>query len=256
LIALAVAVGALLLPVAGQAGGAPVLAWSPTTGSGTYDYGTVDGVGGATKTVTFTVDNSGGMASGSIKVTLTNTSGTAFSVMSDGCTGTSLGPKKSCQVTVEYAPGGEGSFSATLTATGEHATTTITLTGSGGAADLTLSPGRFQFTMINGANLYDYGVSPPLIGQWPALFTVTNNGTGTSDPLQITHSVQFNFVVSENGCTGTSLAPGDSCTFFLNFIQLEGCPAFFEIRDQVLVSSQATGTPYIDLDAHGTCAPV
>jgi hypothetical protein len=57
--ALVAAVGFLLLPTASQARGAPVLAWTPTTGSGTYDFGAVDAVAGSSVTKTFTLTNSG-----------------------------------------------------------------------------------------------------------------------------------------------------------------------------------------------------
>jgi hypothetical protein len=115
---------------------AAVVAWSPTNPSGGtgYDFGTVDGVGGQYPTQTFTLTNSGGRSTGTLaSVALTNTSGTAFSIASDSCSGLSLGPNNSCQVTVKYAPTTSGeSDSATLTATGEHANASITLTGQGG----------------------------------------------------------------------------------------------------------------------------
>jgi hypothetical protein len=48
----------------------------------------------------------------------------------DGCSGTSLGPKKSCTVTVLYAPAAVGeNDGATLTATGEYGSASIALTG-------------------------------------------------------------------------------------------------------------------------------
>src|SRR5262249_48700454 len=78
---------------------------------------------------------SGGSASGVLAISLSDS--TAFSITSDACTGTSLGPKKSCVLTVEYAPTtADQTDTATLTATGKKsgASASITLTGSGAAA--------------------------------------------------------------------------------------------------------------------------
>ena len=124
---LVAAAALLLVPAAGQAGGAPSIAWSPTTSDGTYDYGAVNV--GQTASQTFTLTNSGGRATGTLAVALSGPS--AFTITADGCTARSLGPGKSCNVTVQYAPTVGGSGTATLTATGEHASASLTLTGSG-----------------------------------------------------------------------------------------------------------------------------
>src|SRR5439155_1244390 len=75
---------------------------------------------------------SGGRATGTLAVALSGSS--AFTITADGCTARSLGPTKSCTVTVRYAPTAGGSDTATLTATGEHASASLTLTGSGAVA--------------------------------------------------------------------------------------------------------------------------
>ena len=139
IVAAVAATVALLVPVAGQAGGAPALAWSPAT-NGTYDYGAVSP--GQTASQTFTLTNSGGSATGMLTVALSGS--TAFSITSDVCTGTALGKRKSCAVTVQYAPTTAGqSDTATLTASGKKpppASASITLTGSGAAANTISSP--------------------------------------------------------------------------------------------------------------------
>jgi len=63
IIAAAAMTVALVIPAAGQAGGAPAIAWTPTTSAGTFNYGTIDV--GATPTQTFTLTNSGGSATAS-----------------------------------------------------------------------------------------------------------------------------------------------------------------------------------------------
>src|SRR3954453_3347593 len=88
---LVAAIGVLLLPTAGQAGGAPSIAWSP---SGTFDYGAV--TPGQTASQTFTLRNSGGSATAMLSVSLSGSS--TFSITSNACTGIALGKGKSCAV--------------------------------------------------------------------------------------------------------------------------------------------------------------
>ena len=131
---LAAAAAALLVPAAGQAASTPAaLAWSEGGSTLTpYSYGTLDA--GATASQTFTLTNSGGRASAALTVALTGSS--AFSISSDSCTATSLGPAKSCQVTVAYSPSAAGaSDGATLTVTGMQApATSLNLAGSGASS--------------------------------------------------------------------------------------------------------------------------
>jgi hypothetical protein len=107
---------------------APVLGFTPTA-NGVHDYGAVDV--GQTASQTFTLTNSGGSATGALTIALAGAP--AFDKTADSCTETSLGPRKSCSVTVEYAPtsAGQGD-TAMLTATGKKpaATSSLTLTGA------------------------------------------------------------------------------------------------------------------------------
>lgn len=127
---LLVAALALLAPAVGQAASGPAIAFNPSSN----DYGTIDA--NTTASQTFTLRNSGGKATSALKVTLTGSS--AFSVTADSCTGTSLGPKKSCSVTVQYAPTAIGATdSATLTASSKKppATASASLTGKTNGSD-------------------------------------------------------------------------------------------------------------------------
>ena len=126
---------ALLIPAAtASAGGPPVLSWSPTTSAGTYNYGTVSP--GSATPQTFTLANSGGSASAALTVTLKGSA--AFTKTADTCTGTSIGPGKSCTVKVTYAPAAPGQADqATLTATGTKTAATASLTLRGTTAKAT-----------------------------------------------------------------------------------------------------------------------
>ena len=119
----------LLVPTAGQTAGRPAAAFSPSS----YDYGTIDA--GTTASTTFTLRNSGRSATGALSISLTGSS--AFSKTTDTCTATSLGPKKSCTVTIQYAPTTVGaSDTATLSASGNKRgpTATASLAGASTAA--------------------------------------------------------------------------------------------------------------------------
>jgi uncharacterized repeat protein (TIGR01451 family) len=129
------AVAVVLVAMAGvaSASGTVTLGWSP---SGTVSYGTLNP--GATGAKVFTLTNTGTSATSALNITLTPGAGTpasAFTVTADHCTSKSLGPGKSCTVTVSYtAPAGFGQSSqATLTATGPGkpaVTAPVTLTGA------------------------------------------------------------------------------------------------------------------------------
>ena len=122
----------LLVPPA-LAGGAPSIVASPSS----HDYGTIDA--GTTATQAFTFTNGGGSATGAMVASLSGSF--RFSITADTCTGASLGPKRSCSVTVQYAP----------TAEGENKTGTLTVASKKPAAVASVSlagkstPGEFQF---------------------------------------------------------------------------------------------------------------
>ena len=100
-----------------------VLAFSPAP----YNYGQV--AAGQAASQTFTLANTGGQATGRLRVTLTGAA--AFTLTGETCH--SLGPGKRCTVTVRFAPAGAGTVTATLTAAGisKRAAATGALTGAG-----------------------------------------------------------------------------------------------------------------------------
>src|SRR5215472_11382370 len=105
----------------------PVLAFTPSPG----DFGLVPT--GQTATQTLTLANTGGSHAPALAVMLSGPA--AFTVTTDTCTGTDLGPGKSCSVTVQFAPASTGTLSATLTAVSKKAAVTATdpLIGTGAA---------------------------------------------------------------------------------------------------------------------------
>ena len=125
LIALIAALASVAAPATGKPANVP-LAWSS---SGSVDYGTLDAARGQTASQTFTLSNADGRNSGLVEVALSGSS--AFAITADGCTGERLTRRKSCGVTVTYAPTANGSHSATLVASGPSAeNASVALTGA------------------------------------------------------------------------------------------------------------------------------
>jgi hypothetical protein len=173
-------------------GGAPSITWSPATGGG-FDFGTV-GVGDS-QSQTFTLTNSGGSATADLTVTLSGPD--AFTVTQDGCSGTSLGPRKSCQVTVQYAP----------TASGVSAPATLDAMGKKEAADASLTltaKALFEFVATGPVAA---GLSP--LNENPPHPTSTASGTAliTWDTTTNLMTVEVTF----SGMSGTTTASHIHC---------------------------------------------
>jgi hypothetical protein len=98
---------ALIAPASARAGDPPPMAFSPEFWATAIHSGT-------SRTNDFTLTNSGRNATGVLTLTISPSG--PFTISVDGCTGVSLGPGKSCTVTVRYAPVTAGTTWAGLTA--------------------------------------------------------------------------------------------------------------------------------------------
>ncbi len=163
-------------------------------------YGSV-GVGLQSAFQTFTVQNTGGTATGVPTVGLTGANANQFNQTND-CTG-ALAPAATCTISVRFSPTAIGNFTATVSVTGTP----------GGSAN---------------ANVFGQGVDPAALSVNPSAlpfpgitligdasgdlsFTVTNNGATATGTLTVAitglHAGDFELV--NNSCT--TLAPGASC---------------------------------------------
>src|SRR5262249_12334342 len=161
--------------------------WSPVTSPSIFDYGTV--IVGQTDSQTFVLTNSGGSATGMLRASLSGSA--TFTITADACTGTALGPGKSCNVTVQHAPTAAVSTTAMLSANGTRppSSASINLTGTGrsttGPGDLELissPPATGGEPDQNGTRnyMYDFGTGVT------QNFAVHNKSTtDTSDTLQL-----------------------------------------------------------------------
>src|SRR5690242_5588805 len=109
-----------------SAGSAPAdLAFHPAA----HDYGPVSV--GQTREQQLRLANTGGRASSALTVTVSGSP--AFRIAVDSCTGRSLGPGKSCTVTVSLTPAAAGPATATVAVVSRNraATATAQLIGTG-----------------------------------------------------------------------------------------------------------------------------
>jgi hypothetical protein len=118
---------------AGTALGGQVLAPAALSISpSAQDFGAVT-MGSSTSPITFTVTNTGGLATAALQVTMNGTNFGDFVVSSDNCTGKTVSAGATCTFVVTFSPpagGAAGGRSATATVTDGSATTSSSLTGT------------------------------------------------------------------------------------------------------------------------------
>ena len=159
-------------------GGAPSLGFEITPSP---DFGEV--ANGSTTTRIFTVQNTGGSASGALVASLSGAGD--FSITSDACTGTSIGPKKTCQVGITYAPTTDGANdTATLTVAGKKSAAVATLIVTG------TTPGGFSCTPDAAHDRFCLGIAVDGLGEG-------------GDPAAGTLAVDATFAIDLNTMTAT-----------------------------------------------------
>lgn len=166
--------------------GPPALGFSPSP----YDYGSV--TVGQTPSQTFTLTNSGRSGSSALQVSLSGSS--AFTIMSDTCSATSLGPGKSCAVGVQFAPTSAGIATATLTAASKKATATDSLSGTGASA------GPPVLGNIEPSTLQYYAGTPAV----PVTSSLTVSSPDTTTLAGATVTISSGLAASEDSLNFTS----------------------------------------------------
>ena len=221
--------------VASAASGGPMVSASPNP----VAFGVVNPASNPfTKTVTITNAAKAGSASSSLKLAVTpgpNTPSGVFSIKAgtDKCTGISLGKGKSCTVVISYSARAGNADSATLAVTApkpNQVSLMVPITGTGGQANVTISPASKDFGSSAGSQL----------------FTATNNGTLASGTYTFSSSGDAQIAVSGNTCSGASLAAnGGSCSFTAAY-QLTACGSSASYQKTFslgsLVSAQVTAS--------------
>jgi hypothetical protein len=223
------------------------LVFQNITGAETRDMGGVL-VGGASPTVTFTVQNIGGVPTSALARTLTLGGGTTTGEFSMGGTcadNATLAPNATCTIIVTFTPAGNGARSASLSVSASPrggTTPTITLTGTGVPS---------SNVYVQAPNGHDLGGAFAGSAGTPVSFTVFN-GTGANftpafavaggAPVQKAGGTDANarnsFVIGGDGTAGTcnvaapaALAPNGSCVFTITFTPPAGQPSGYYAVD-------------------------
>ncbi len=183
-------------------------------------------VGTTSSSQTVTVTNTGSTPLTVSGVTISGANATNFSE-TDMC-GSSLAADTSCTIGVTFTPSAVGARAATLTVTNSASTQSVSLSGTGEAPAVTLTPGSLTFPT-------------QVLRTSSAAKTVTlkNSGTATLGitSIGITGSSSKNF--TETNTCGSSLAAGLSCTISVVFAPVSGGA----ITADLSVSDDAAGSP-------------
>ncbi len=197
----------------------PTLTWLANGISLTsYHFGTLTS---GTRSQSFTLANASKSASAALRVTFALSGSSAgFAKTSDNCNGTSLRPKASCTVTVQYAFTAVGQTdTATLSAASKNgkASASITLTGKSGRSRCngpwTITPA--QCLGNSGINFYTYTFADT----GTQTFTLTNNSTTTMSAGWFARGMAGLDLISQH-CGGTTLRPGQSCQLTFSFTEV------------------------------------
>ncbi|MBL0215217.1 MAG: choice-of-anchor D domain-containing protein [Myxococcales bacterium] len=198
--------GTLHAAVSGNAVTGAALSVTPSV----QDFGTVV-VGGNTPIV-FTVTNTGGVTSGAIANTLSGAGAASFSIANSSCTGATLTPGNTCNITVRLNGTTAGTKNAQLDVTGTPGGTDSSLL-TGNVVDpgsIIPSPGTIAF-------------GPITVGQNSGAQTITISNTGGATTGALTTALgganagDFNVIAGGNSCQGATLAPAGTCQISVRF---------------------------------------
>lgn len=203
--------------------------------SSSLSFGTV--TTGSSANQQFTITNNGNAY---VDIFAVTASGTGFSVSGLTAPGT-LNPSEIATLTVKFAPSATGSATGSITITSNAANSplTISLSGTGAQAGLSVSPGSYSFgSVVDGQTKSES-------------FTITNNGTAS---LTIAQLAVTGGAYSVSGLTlPTTIAAGGTATFSVLFAPTTAG----SLTGSVTITSNAPNSPAtVSLSGTGTAATV
>jgi hypothetical protein len=180
-----------------------------------HDFGN-QAVGTSSTAQTFTIENTGGVNSGTLSAaSIGPPNGSQFDAVggSNQCTGQVLSPGETCTYGLQFSPGSTGAKSSTLSfSASPGGTASATVSGTGvDPASLTISPSPHNFGGVATGS-----------SSAAQTFTVENTGGADSGALGAASigppdGGQFSPVGGSNLCTGEVLSPGETCTYQVQF---------------------------------------
>jgi len=158
----------------------------------------------------FTYSNTGLVSITVSSVALSGANATNYVIASDACSGGTLTPNATCDVSVTFTPSAAKSRVATLTVTDETggaAKATASLSGTGIAATATLT-GSAAFGSLQ------VGVTSA-----QQMFTYQNTGLGDImvNSAALSGNAATDYVIATDTCTGATLAASAACSIGLTF---------------------------------------
>lgn len=188
---------------------------------------------------------------GADAVSLGGPSADRYAIVADGCSGTTLAPGDACSVELRFEPSVLGPQSATLTVSGDApgGPQQVTLAGAGVQPLLAVTPAALDLGAI------DVGQASP-----PQALAVINDATGPgAGPLSfgggavtVAGADAASFQLTDDGCSGAVLAPGDSCAVEVRFSPASQGAKAANLR----LVSDAPGSPHlVPLAGVGIAAP-
>jgi hypothetical protein len=171
--------------------------------------------GASSPAQTFTLTNDGEVPSGAVSTAITGSDSSSFSRSNDHCAGVVLAPGDECTVELVFSASSTGPKTGTLEASAAGGgSASAELSGTGLApAELSISPATRDFgTRTNGST------------STAETFTVTNTGEAPSGTISISlgGANPGQFTTSNDGCAGSHLDPGASCTVDAAFAPTAG----------------------------------
>jgi uncharacterized repeat protein (TIGR01451 family) len=221
--------GTQTVPLTGTGTNAAVSLGSSSLGFGQQVVGT------SSAPAPLTVTNSG---TTSLVISQVSAGGD-FAADGSACTAQPVPAGQGCVINVTFAPTATGPRAGTVTITSNAASSpdSVTLTGTGVAPVISVSPGSLAF-----------GTAP--IGTTSSQQTVTVSNLGTSALHVSAAAASAPFLISSDGCSGAGgIAPGGSCQVAVQFAPASTGPA-----SGTLTISSDGGTGTVALSGAGSPA--
>lgn len=205
------------LPPMTSCAGSPV-----TISPGSLNFGSVQvGVQSPPQTVTVTNNQT-------VDLNVSGVSATGDYTQTNTCA-QPVAPGGNCTVSVYFTPATTGTLTGTLTITDDASNSpqTVSLTGSGAASSISLSPTSLAFgnQALNTASTSQN-------------ITVTNNGVTNLTVSTVTASGGYSDTTT---CTGLTLTPGQTCTITVTFSPTVAG----SMPGAITVSDTAAGSPHV-----------